>query len=40
MTNYYAIITAEKGEECKSKLKKGDMVYVGLEMVQKLLIIE
>ena len=31
----YAIITAEKGEECNSKLKKGDMVYVGLEMVQK-----
>ena len=23
----YAIITAEKGEECKSKLKKGHLVY-------------
>ena len=31
----YALVTAEKGEECKSKLKKGDMVYVGIEMVQK-----
>ena len=31
----YALVTAEKGEECKSKLKKGDMVYVGIEMVNK-----
>ena len=31
----YAIISAEKGEECNSKLKKGDMVYVGMESINK-----
>ena len=31
----YAIVTAEKGEECNSQLKKGDMVYVGVEQVNK-----
>jgi hypothetical protein len=31
----YAIVTAEKGEECKSQLKKGDMVYVGVEQINK-----